>query len=107
MKNHLIIIGALLILASPVYAQDKWKLQTSRITSNLAEEDAHKQWLAADLKKVDPETPIIISTHVPFLSVYYPALQGKYTATDTFKNFKEIWDMLIAAGKQINKNSMS
>ena len=45
------------------------------------------------LEKVDAETPIIISVHVPFLSVYYPVLHGKYTNTDTFKNFKEIWDM--------------
>jgi predicted phosphodiesterase len=62
-------------------------------TSNSFVEDEQKQWLAADLKEVDSETPIIISTHVPFLSVYYPALQGKYTSTDTFRNFKEIWDM--------------
>jgi hypothetical protein len=25
--------------------------------------------------------------------VYYPALEGKYTSTDTFSNFKEIWDL--------------
>jgi DNA repair exonuclease SbcCD nuclease subunit len=62
-------------------------------TSNSVVKAEQKQWLAADLKKIDSETPIIISTHVPFLSVYYPALQGKYTDTDTFKNFKEIWDM--------------
>ncbi len=62
-------------------------------TSNSVVGEKQKQWLAADLKKVDSETPIIISTHVPFLSVYYPALQGRYTDSDTFKNFKEIWDM--------------
>ena len=52
-----------------------------------------KEWLANDLAKVDKQTPIVISVHVPFLSVYYPALRGDYTDTDTFKNFKEIWDM--------------
>jgi len=62
-------------------------------TSNSVVEDEQKQWLAADLQKTDSETPIVVATHVPFLSVYYPALQGKYTHTDTFKNFKEIWDM--------------
>ncbi len=62
-------------------------------TSNSVVEDEQKKWLAADLKRIDSETPIVISTHVPFLSVYYPALEGKYTHTDTFKNFKEIWDM--------------
>jgi len=62
-------------------------------TSNSIVDDAQKQWLAADLQRIDSETPIILCTHVPFLSVYYPALQGKYTAADTFTNFKEIWDM--------------
>lgn len=55
--------------------------------------EEQKQWLASDLAKVDKQTPIVISAHVPFLSVYYPALQGEYTSTDTFSNFKEIWDM--------------
>lgn len=62
-------------------------------TSNSIVDEDQKQWLAADLELIASETPIIISTHVPFLSVYYPALDGKYTSTDTFKNFKEIWDM--------------
>ena len=62
-------------------------------TSNSIVDEEQKQWLAANLANIASETPIIISTHVPFLSVYYPALQGKYTDTDTFKNFKEIWDM--------------
>lgn len=56
-------------------------------------DETQKEWLAGDLKMVDPTTPIIVSTHVPFLSVYYPALDGKYTDADTFSNFKEIWDM--------------
>lgn len=55
--------------------------------------DEQKQWLAADLASVDAGIPIIVSAHVPFLSVYYPVLHGKYTAKDTFSNFKEIWDM--------------
>lgn len=56
-------------------------------------DDEQKEWLSGDLKKVDAETPIIVSTHVPFLSVYYPALDGKYTDTDIVSNFKEVWDM--------------
>ena len=50
-------------------------------------------WLNKDLQKLSPETPIVVSAHIPFLSVYYPALEGKYKATDTFSNFKEVWDM--------------
>jgi 3',5'-cyclic AMP phosphodiesterase CpdA len=55
--------------------------------------EEQKHWLADDLAGLDAETPIIISAHVPFLSVYYPVLHGEYTAKDTFSNFKEIWDM--------------
>lgn len=55
--------------------------------------EEQKKWLASDLAKVDKQTPIVVSAHVPFLSVYYPALRGEYTSTDTFSNFKEIWDM--------------
>lgn len=62
-------------------------------TSNSVVDEKQKAWLAEDLSKVEAEVPIIVSTHVPFLSVYYPALKGKYTSTDTFSNFKEIWDM--------------
>jgi hypothetical protein len=49
--------------------------------------------LKNDLKQLDAETPIIVSVHVPFLSVYYPALEGRYKSNDTFNNFKEIWNM--------------
>ena len=62
-------------------------------TSNSVVDEKQKQWLAEDLAKVEAETPIIVSVHVPFLSVYYPALEGVYKSTDTFSNFKEIWDM--------------
>ena len=62
-------------------------------TSNSVVDEKQKQWLADDLAKVDAETPIIVSVHVPFLSVYYPALEGEYRSNDTFSNFREIWDM--------------
>jgi hypothetical protein len=62
-------------------------------TANSVVDEKQKQWLAEDLAKVDAETPIIVSVHVPFLSVYYPALEGEYRSNDTFSNFREIWDM--------------
>jgi len=62
-------------------------------TSNSVVDDVQKEWLANDLAGLDSETPIMVSVHVPFLSVYYPTLKGKYTDTDTFSNFKEIWNM--------------
>lgn len=55
--------------------------------------EAQLEWLKEDVGRLDPETPIIIAAHVPFLSVYYPALDGRYTHTDTFSNFKQVWDV--------------
>ena len=34
-------------------------------------DDRQIEWLKADLVNVDPETPIIISTHIPFSTVYW------------------------------------
>ena len=62
-------------------------------TSNSIVDEPQKLWLVNNLEKVDAETPIIVICHVPFLSVYYPAVEGKYTDADTFQNFKTIWDM--------------
>lgn len=56
-------------------------------------DDAQKQWLARLLANTSAEQPIVISTHVPFLSLYYPVLEGRYTDADTFGNQKEIFDM--------------
>jgi UDP-2,3-diacylglucosamine pyrophosphatase LpxH len=52
-----------------------------------------RDWLKNHLKQIPKNTPIVVSAHVPFLSVYYPVIEGKYTSTDTFINFKEIWDL--------------
>lgn len=62
-------------------------------TSNSVIDDKQKKWLENDLKSIDTKMPIVVSTHVPFLTVYYPTLHGKYTDSDTFDNFKGIWDM--------------
>ncbi len=53
-------------------------------------------WLKNDLAKLSQETPIVVSVHVPFLSVYHPAYHGKYKSSDSFSNFKEVWDMFEA-----------
>lgn len=62
-------------------------------TSNYEVDEDQKAWLASELKNIDKTTPIVVVAHVPFLSVYYPVLEGRYVHTDTFSNFKEIWDM--------------
>lgn len=56
-------------------------------------DEEQKKWLTETLSKIDNKKPIIVSAHVPFLSVYYPVLRGEYTSTDTFSNFKEILDL--------------
>ncbi len=52
--------------------------------------DAQKSWLADVLASTPSSQPIIVSAHVPFLSLYYPVLEGYYTDKDTFKNQQEI-----------------
>lgn len=50
-------------------------------------------WLKKEIQNTKADQPIVIVSHVPFLSVYYPVLDGKYTDTDTFKNQKEVFDL--------------
>jgi 3',5'-cyclic AMP phosphodiesterase CpdA len=62
-------------------------------TSNSIVDEQQKLWLVKDIEKTDAETPIIVTCHVPFLSVYSQAVNGKFSDNDTFQNFKMIWDM--------------
>ncbi|MCL7989230.1 metallophosphoesterase [Sphingobacterium sp. lm-10] len=63
--------------------------------------EKQKEWLAKVLNSTPRNMPIVVITHVPFLSVYYPVLEGKYTATDTFTNQKEIMDMFTEHNLQL------
>ncbi len=56
-------------------------------------DEVQQQWLAELLNRTPKDQPIVVSAHVPFLSLYYPVLEGRYTDTDTFANQKEIFDM--------------
>ena len=47
-------------------------------------------WIKETLKHTPKNQPIIISTHVPLQSVYYPVLYSKYTDADVLKNQQEI-----------------
>lgn len=52
-------------------------------------------WLRKDLKAVGTDVPIVLTMHVPMLSLYYPAIEGRYVTSDgMFSNYKEVWDML-------------
>jgi len=50
-------------------------------------------WLQDVLKNTAKDQPLVIISHVPFLSVYYPVLEGRYTAADTFINQKQIFEL--------------
>lgn len=52
-----------------------------------------KTWLEATLKRIDPVTPIIVSLHVPLMSMYYQTVEGRVSGEDVIGNFKEIWDL--------------
>ncbi len=52
------------------------------------------QWLENDLAKAGKEIPIVVVTHVPFQSLYYPAVKGEIINRDMLDNFKEVWDLL-------------
>ncbi len=56
---------------------------------------AEKQltWLQELVKNTAKDQPLVVISHVPFLSVYYPVLEGRYTATDTFVNQKQVFDL--------------
>lgn len=47
-------------------------------------------WLKEELAKVPPSTPIIVSTHVPVYSIYYPVVAGKYVFYDVITNYQEL-----------------
>ncbi|WP_164875618.1 metallophosphoesterase [Apibacter sp. HY039] len=47
-------------------------------------------WLNDNLKTISPETPIIVVTHVPIYSLYYPVVEGRYVFLDVVNNYKEL-----------------
>lgn len=63
--------------------------------------EKQKEWLLDVLHTTPKNMPIVVITHVPFLSVYYPVLEGKYTAADTFSNQKEIMDLFAGHNLQL------
>ena len=55
--------------------------------------DKQLAWLKDLVEKTGKDQPLVIISHVPFLSVYYPVLEGRYTAADTFTNQKQVFDL--------------
>ena len=44
-------------------------------------DEAQIQWIKQDLEKVDPETPIVISVHIPFITTYTQLTRGTMAAS--------------------------
>lgn len=59
------------------------------------------EWLRQDLEKTGKETPIVISLHVPMLSLYYPVVEGNFKPYDMIANTKQVVDMLKGYNIQV------
>ena len=70
-------------------------VQIDDSTKNYSVGPEQLEWLKADLSGISPQTPLVVSTHVPFQSLYYPAVEGVVKNVDMFSNFKEVWDILL------------
>lgn len=84
---------------SPYYAFEngntKFIVLNSVETPNGKYEIGQKQltWLQQELDKTPESQTLVVVSHVPFLSVYYPVLEGRYTDADTFTNQKKVFDL--------------
>lgn len=53
-------------------------------------------WIESELKKTDPATPIVLSSHIPFITAYTQKYEGSTLASDSstvVSNSKEILDL--------------
>jgi hypothetical protein len=54
------------------------------------------EWIKEDLRKVDPETPVAISVHIPFITTYMQVIYGAMKLNDENEivvNSKEVLDL--------------
>lgn len=59
-------------------------------------DEEQMEWIKSDLLELDPETPIVISTHIPFITVYTQILYGEYAPEYhglVVENAREVLDM--------------
>lgn len=57
-------------------------------------DDAQLDWLKKDLQKTGKEVPIVVSIHVPMLSLYYPVVEGNFKGADMIFNTKKVFEVL-------------
>lgn len=55
--------------------------------------DDQVAWLRKDLEQTGSDVPLVVTVHVPFLSVLGLTLTGEYPYGHTFENFREVLDL--------------
>jgi 3',5'-cyclic AMP phosphodiesterase CpdA len=53
-------------------------------------DDKQMEWLKKELLEVASSTPVVVSTHVPVYSIYYPVVEGKYIFADVIANYRDL-----------------
>jgi Icc-related predicted phosphoesterase len=48
------------------------------------------EWLKKELQSVPQDAPVVVITHVPIYSIYYPVVEGKYVFVDVIANYREL-----------------
>ena len=59
------------------------------------------EWLKSDLQKVGKEVPVVVSIHVPMLSLYYPVVEGNFKGADMICNTKDVFEVLNGYNVQL------
>ena len=52
------------------------------------------EWLREDLERIGGKTPVVVSLHVPMLSLYYPVVEGTFKGYDMVADTKRVVDLL-------------
>jgi 3',5'-cyclic AMP phosphodiesterase CpdA len=48
------------------------------------------EWLKNSLKDIPSDIPVVVVTHVPVYSIYYPVVENRYVFLDIIANYKEL-----------------
>ena len=54
------------------------------------------EWLKNDLNSIGKERPVVVSLHVPMLSLYYPVVEGNFKGIDMVTDTKAVFELLKA-----------
>jgi predicted MPP superfamily phosphohydrolase len=58
--------------------------------SGLFVNEKQMEWIRRELANVSPDAPIILSTHVPVYSIYYPVVENRHVFADVIANGKAL-----------------